>query len=267
MNIVITGSTKGIGYGLAEAFLKLRHNVVINGRNKENSELALSNLKAVFPNRKIFDFSCDVSDYEEVANMYEYAEERLGKVDIWINNAGIDQNWEYAWEHDPVKMHQVVDVNIKGVINGTRIASEKMKKQGGFIYNVEGFGSDGATTEKKSLYGMTKRAITYYTSSVSKEAENSKVKIGLLSPGIVLTDFMLNSIPKDVETRKKYLKVYNILGDSVEDVTNYLVKKMVENEYNGCRIAWLSRRKVYFRFIKQIFIKRKLEGLEKTIDN
>lgn len=262
MNVVITGSTKGIGLGMAKEFLKNRHEVIINGRNIEQMDKTLQELKTLYPNRKIFACNCDVTDYESVSAMYDYAEEKLGNVDIWINNAGMDQNREFIWEHDVDKMHDLVDVNIKGVLNGTRAASEKMMKKGGYIYNLEGYGSDGASTEKMSLYGMTKRAVRYYSYSASREVEGTKVKIGILSPGMVITDLLLGSLPKEEKLRKRYIKTYHILADTVEDVTEFLVKKMIENEDNGAKITWLTKKKAFARFMMQMFKKRKVEGLE-----
>lgn len=261
MNVLITGSTRGIGLGLAKEFLRERHDVIINGRNKEKLDTTINELKLLFPNRKILGFTCDVSDYNSVLEMCDFAYENLGHINIWINNAGIDQNREFVWEHDINKMHKIIDVNIKGLVNGTRVASEKMRENGGYIYNMEGFGSDGAMTEKMSLYGMTKRAISYYTASASREVEGSNVKIGVLSPGMVLTEFMLESLPKEEDARAKYVKVYHILGDTVETVTNYLVKKILENEDNGAKIMWLTKKKAAGRFFMQIFKKRKLDGL------
>jgi short-subunit dehydrogenase len=194
--------------------------------------------------------------------MYEYAELHFGKVDIWINNAGMNQNMENIYNHNIKRMHQIIDVNIKGVLNGTRVACEKMMANGGFIYNMEGFGSDGMIQDKMSLYGMTKRALTYYTKSASKEVETTKVKICFLSPGMVITDLMTSSLPEDPAVRSNFIKILNILGDKVEVVTPYLVKGILANKKNGGKVAWLTKTKVFTRFASQMFRKRKIVDLE-----
>ncbi len=261
MNVVITGSTRGIGLGIAREFLNQGHNVLINGRSRESTAAVVQQLQHVFPDSEVYGYAANVSNYAEVERMADYAS-KVFTIDIWINNAGIDQNREYIWEHDPLKMGQIVDVNIKGVLNGTRIASALMKATGGFIYNMEGFGSDGRMMRKMSIYGMTKRATSYYTMAAAQEAAGTKLKVGILSPGMVLTDFMIKSLPEDTRARERYLKIYHILGDTVEDVAGYLVEKMIQNKRNGAKIVWLTKRKTFLRFLKQVFKKRMLEGLE-----
>jgi len=105
---------------------------------------------------------------------------------------------------------------------------------------------------------MTKRALTYFTKSTAREVKGSKVKICRLSPGMVITDFLLSSLPEDIEIRKRYINIYNILGDKVETVTPFLVRKILENNKNDAKIAWLTKPKAFKRFFLSIFVKRKL---------
>ncbi|MBI9097592.1 MAG: SDR family NAD(P)-dependent oxidoreductase, partial [Spirochaetaceae bacterium] len=236
--------------------------VLINGRNEEKTAGVQQKLIEEYPKRKILYFSCDVSDYPAVEKMYLYGEKELGSVDMWINNAGMDQNREKIYNHNIKKMHQIIDVNIKGMVNGTRIASEKMKDTGGFIYNMEGFGSNDMILDKMSLYGMSKRALTYFTKSAAKEVEDTKVKICRLSPGMVLTELLTSDLPEDPVERKQATRIFNILADTVEDVTTYLVSEILANKKNGASIQWLTRSKILKRFILQLFKRRKLPGLE-----
>jgi len=218
-------------------------------------------LNQMFP-RKVYACKADVSSYEGMQYLLDYAVEKLDSLDFWVNNAGIDQNRKTVWTHNPQKMHQVIDINIKGVLNGTAVAISHMQKNGGAIYNLEGYGSDDAMTPTMSIYGMTKRAVTYYTKSVAKELVDLPVLIGTLSPGIVMTELMMASLPKEEKIRSRFIRVYNILGDTVDDVSTYLVKKMIDNQKNGVSIKWLTKRKAMFRFMTQPIVKRKLRGLE-----
>lgn len=111
---------------------------------------------------------------------------------------------------------------------------------------------------KLSIYGTSKRAVRYATMSIAKEAEGSKVKIGALSPGMLATDFLKESIKSGDAEAIRRKKFYNILADKPEDVTAYLGKKILENKKNSVRIMWLKTPKVIFRFITAPFIKREL---------
>ena len=240
MNVIITGSTQGIGLGMAKEFLKRDHNVLINGRTEDKCLLIAKALREQFPSRNILHFSCDVSDYAKVKAMFQYGLDQWNSVDIWVNNAGMDQKKVRPWEMDPESMDQIIGVNIKGVVNGTRAASAAMMNEGGFIYNMEGYGSNDMMGSFMSFYGMTKRALTYFTISAAKEAEGTALKIGRLSPGMVVTDLLLGSLPDEREKRKKSARLFHILADRVEDVTPFLVNSMLKNKKNNAHIAWLT---------------------------
>ncbi len=140
-------------------------------------------------------------------------------------------------ELDPVQISSVVDTNLKGVIFGTQVALRGMLAQGwGQIYNLEGFGSDDTMFEGLSVYGSTKRALRYFTESMAQEVDNEPVVIGSLSPGIVITDFLLDDLRKmDPEKLESIKPVYNALADTVETVTPFLVENVLKNEENGKR--------------------------------
>ena len=84
-------------------------------------------------------------------------------------------------------------MDLKGAINGSNTAMRHMIKKGsGQIFNVEGFGSDNATMLGLSMYGTSKRAVTYFTEALAKENEelSTGVLIGKITPGIMITNFI-----------------------------------------------------------------------------
>ena len=94
---------------------------------------------------------------------------------------------------------------------------------------------------------------------IAKEIENRKVDImvGKLSPGIMITDFVVNAFrDKKIELSKKNKQVYNILGDYPDVVANFLVNRMISNTDNNVRINWLTNRKAAFRFMSSFIRKR-----------
>ena len=90
MHVVITGSTKGIGLGLAREFLRRGHDVVVSSRGSAAVEKAVAGLRADFPGRKVVGKVCDVADFAQVQSLWDAAVAGLGSVDIWVNNAGRD---------------------------------------------------------------------------------------------------------------------------------------------------------------------------------
>ena len=246
MRIVITGGTRGIGFALTERFISLENTVVISGTRKESVDNALNKLDS----NTVYGTECRVEFYEEVAALYDYAKDKMGGVDIWINNAGINQPGKNFCELDSTEYEKVIDVDLIGLMNGTRIAIENMLKQGsGFIYNMEGLGSDGRIIPGSIVYGTAKRAVRYFTRAMAKEAEGTCVSVCRISPGMVLTDFLLRDLDENTPENLRTKKVFNILADEPHTVTDFLVDKILANKKNNAYFAWLTTPKIIFRFM------------------
>jgi len=138
-SIVITGSTRGIGFGLAHEFLKRGCQVTINGQSQGSVARALELLHRDFDPGGVASEPGDVSDPETHQVLWDTAVATFGQVDIWINNAGLGQPTLMIWELPVETAQTIVDINVKGLIFGSQIAIRGMMKQGfGHIYNMEG---------------------------------------------------------------------------------------------------------------------------------
>ena len=248
--VVITGSTRGIGLGIAEEFLIRGYQVVINGRSSASVERAVSDLSRDYPADLIFGVVGDMGILQDVQRLWEQSTAHFGQVEIWINNAGLGSYQENFWEVEPDEITGVVHTNIIGSMYGSQVAMREMIKQGsGELYNMEGFGSDGRYQDGLLLYGTTKRAVRYFSKGLVKEAEKTPVIVGTLSPGMVVTDLLVGRYRDKPEEWKRVQRIFNILADRVETVTPYLVQKIVENKQNGAKIRWLTGRKIFWRFL------------------
>ena len=251
--IVITGSTRGIGFGLACKFLNAGHQVVINGRSADKMEQVLVELKKINPD--VVGVTGSINMPETHLQLVEKAMSTFGKIDIWINNAGIPQPHRLFVDIDVEDIKNITEMNIYGLLLGTKTASNHMMKQGyGKIFNMEGFRSDGRMMNKLTLYGTTKRAVNYFTKAVSKEIEGSSIQIGILSPGMVRTDFLNNSTNvRSVEEAKQFKKVYDILAENPDVVAKFLVDTMLKSTKNYDRIEFLTKGKLMLKLIRIIF--------------
>ena len=248
--VVITGSTKGIGLGRAKEFLKRDCSVVISSRNRDKLKQVVQNLKETFGSHRVMGQPCDVTDYSQVQALWDATQKELGKVDIWINNAGITNTTRPLLELDTAEISPILNTNVTGLIYGCQTALRGMTKQGfGQIYNMEGHGSDDRKLPGLTVYGTTKRAVRYFSEALIDEVEGTPVQAGMLSPGIVLTDFLLDDMrkmpPEQLEMTKT---VYNCLADKPETVTPFLVENILENDKNGAEIVWLTEEKANERF-------------------
>ncbi len=260
--VVITGSARGFGLEMAKVFKKNGLNVVLSDINLENLEKALATIKGIESNSDAMSVPCNVTVSEEVENLYLKAKEAFGGVDIWINNAGVNQPDKPVYELTEKEIRFLIDIDVVGAIIGSKIAFKYMKEQGyGQIYNVEGYGSNDAMMTGLTVYGTSKRAMTYFTQSLAKESEEltgGKVKVCRLTPGIMITDFIktANGGATKIELPEKTKKVYNILGDYPETIAEYIVPRMIANEKNNAKIVWLTNRKASWRFMMAGFNKR-----------
>lgn len=254
--VVITGSTRGLGFEMAKQFRLHGFNVVINGVNKERADKAVSALQSIKGDGGIACCIADVADTAGIRELMKCAVSRFDNVDIWINNAGINQPMKAMWELSEEEIDALLNVDLRGTVMGTRAATLQMETQpgGGMIYNMEGFGSNNAMMLGLNMYGTSKHAVTFFTCAFAKELEErgSKVRIGRLSPGMMLTDFTTSALggKEEIPVSEKSQKIYSILGDKPDVVAAWLVKKILKNRKNDAHFEWLTGRKAAWRFLK-----------------
>ncbi|TLU85704.1 MAG: SDR family oxidoreductase [Chlorobium sp.] len=254
-NVVITGSSRGIGLGLAKRFLERQCNVVLNGSTPESTRKATAQIAGM--GGRVTGIPADVSTREGITFLYEEACRLFGKVDIWVNNAGISHEKRNVWELDPGEIDRVIDTNIRGALYGTIIPFRQMQKQGhGRIFNMEGLGSDGFMLDGLTVYGTSKSALTYFTRSFAHETRNSRVQVGTISPGMVVTDMLLKTVNDGSPDSIKNRKFFNIVADDVETVSAFLCEKMLSSNEQSPRIRWLTKSKMISRFLLFPFRKR-----------
>ena len=260
--VVITGSTRGLGFEMAKLFRKNGWNLVINGVNPQRLEKAAEELRALPGCGAVEGFAGSVASEEELQGLLDFAVAKFGVLDIWINNAGVNQPMKAIWELSQEEIDAILNIDLRGAILGSRLAARQMEKQpeGGFIYNLEGYGSNDAMMLGLNLYGTSKRAVTHFTVALAKELEErgSRVKAGRLSPGIMITDFTVKAMggKESIALPEKTKKVYNILGDKPDVVAAHLVKEMLANSKNNAHIQWLTTGKAAWRFMTAGFNKR-----------
>lgn len=236
--VVVTGSTRGLGFGLASAFLARGCSVVVHGRSKVEEAAA----KLGAPER-VLAHAGDVTEERAVRALWDAAVKRFGRVEVWVNNAGSGGAQVPLLETPAEVSAQVVRTNLLGCVLGTRVALEGMTKQGGGqIFNLEGFGANPRIKRTgMAVYGATKAATRYFTQSVARECAGGPVRVGTLSPGVVVTDMLINQFdgaPRAQWERSR--RIYNKLADTVETVAPYLADRVLANTANGAAIAWIN---------------------------
>ena len=259
-NIIITGSTRGIGLCMALEFLKSGCNVTFSGRCAQLSD-RLIEVQSQYESQFLY-VPCNVHNLGEIQGLWDKSKERWGTIDIWINNAGQNAPHEYVYNTDQRHVDEILTTNISGMIYGCQVASRGMIAQKyGAIYSMEGLGSNNMIQKKTILYGTTKHALTYFMTGLAKELKGTGVIAGRLSPGMMLTEFITKSADGNIpaiESDKSFQKIFNTLADHPETVAAFFVPRMLSNTKNDAQIMWLTNMKTMGRFFSIPFTKRKL---------
>ncbi len=237
---VITGSTRGIGRAIAEAFVREGARVVITSGRSANVEAALQG----FPEGTAAGCVCDVSRYDEVERLVQTAVQTFGTLDIFVNNAGITDPFFNITDSDPETWSRVIDVNLKGSYHGSRAAMSFFLDRGkpGKIINMAGSGTDkGSNTPFISAYGSTKAAIARFTRAVAAEYSDTPVSVMLLHPGLVRTDMtsVENPTPEMRRQLETFRKIVDIFAQP-PSVAARLAVKMASSWSDGKTGVYLS---------------------------
>lgn len=183
---IVTGASRGIGKGIAIELAKAGACVVINyKRNDEAAEKTLQEIKEL--GGYALKIKGDVSDYEFSKHMIKTTVEKLGKIDILINNAGISKVGLFM-DASPAEWDNIFNVNLKGTINCSHNALKEMIRQkSGSIINISSmWGNVGASCEV--IYSASKGAINSFTKALAKELAPSNIRVNAIAPGVINTE-------------------------------------------------------------------------------
>jgi NAD(P)-dependent dehydrogenase (short-subunit alcohol dehydrogenase family) len=257
--IVITGSTRGIGYGLADTFLKLGCSVAISSRTQPNVDMAVATLSRSYGSAQLMGLTCDVTRFEQVRGLWNAAKVRFGTVDIWINNAGVNAGRIPFWQLASDDVQATVQTNLIGAMNGAAVAIGGMLQQGsGAVYNMEGLGSNGRKIKGLTLYGTTKYGLAYLTDALAVETRGTPVIVGAIRPGMVVTDLLTKPFEGKPAEWEQAKRVFNLLAERAETVTPWIADQVLANTKTGIRIQWLTPSRMGFCILRALFTKRDL---------
>jgi NAD(P)-dependent dehydrogenase (short-subunit alcohol dehydrogenase family) len=180
---IVTGSSLGIGAGIAKALAKDGADVIINYNSSEQEASEVCRIIREM-GREAYIFKANVGDFNDNRRMVEFAVEKFGRVDILVNNAGISlfkpffSTTEEIWD-------KTMDINIKSVFMLTQMVGEIMKKNGGgTVVNISSAAARGAE-ESLSAYCASKGAMTTLTMALAVELGQYNIRVNAIGPGAI----------------------------------------------------------------------------------
>lgn len=193
---IITGGSRGIGFATADRFLDEGATVIITASTQASAEKAVAALKERHPNATVAGIAPDLSSLESVRNAFREATEQYGCVDILVNNAGVSESTPFT-EYTEETFDKVMDLNVKGVFNATKAASECMIARGsGVILSTSSMVSISGQPSGFA-YPASKFAVNGLTVSLARELGPKGIRVNAVAPGITETD-MMRSVPKEI---------------------------------------------------------------------
>ena len=188
--VIITGGSEGIGAATARLFAEAGANLVLVARTKKNLESVADDLR---DKTKVAIFPMDVTDPDACVDVFKKATYEFGGVHILVNNAGYHARGDVA-NVDAADLARIIDVNLRAPIMLSRIALKYLaEEEEAAIINVGSLGGRtpvaGSTT-----YSASKAGLRFFTLALADELRDTPIKVGLVSPGPVETDFILGDI-------------------------------------------------------------------------
>jgi NAD(P)-dependent dehydrogenase (short-subunit alcohol dehydrogenase family) len=247
--VVITGSTQGLGFGYAQAFLQRGHHVVISGRRQSTVDDAIDRLEAdaVVGGGVAIGQACDVADLAQVQSLWDFAVRSFGPVDIWLHNAGepcagtpvaetADGGVAAMVRSDPVGSSHSAQVAVAGLAAQPR---------GGKLYlTLCGRGTGAHLPPLTMVHPATARAVRQLAASLVEErrqAKDDRVLIGTISPGLSLTEGLLRGLRAlPPAERTTALRQLDVLGDHVSTTAKWIVDRILAGRRQGEEITWLG---------------------------
>lgn len=186
--VVITGSTRGIGRAMAESCAAEGASVVVSSRTAAAVEQTVAAIRQ--RGFAASGMACDVRRESDLAALLQHAIAEHGRVDVWVNNAGISLGLRTHVDTSPDEIADIVETNLVSVMVASRLVVPYfIERGGGVLINVSGRGGDGRPGAYTAAYTATKAGITVFTKSLAAEHATDPVSIIAFMPGMVDTDF------------------------------------------------------------------------------
>jgi len=214
---IVTGATRGIGFSIAKALLQAGGRVMITGRSQDGVDKALSQLAAFADDSTcLAGKAVDVRDRAAVEGMVADTVTRFGSLTTLINNAGVGAFSEVEQTSDE-DWHRVIDTNLTGVFYCSRAAIPVLKAAGrGWIINIASLAGRNYFANG-AAYCASKAALVAFSEAMMIEVRHDGIRVSVVMPGSVATDFMGPSGSRPDESWK-------LTGDDVAEVVMDLLR-------------------------------------------
>ncbi len=222
---MITGASAGIGQACAEIFAKNGYNLILSARRYERLEKLSKRLSNDY-GIVVQIMEVDVQNKEEVINSWEMLSEDWKQIDVLINNAGLSLGLEPIYNGEIDDWDRMIDTNIKGLLYVSKVVIPRMKeKESGHIINI-GSIAGKEVYPNGNVYCATKHAVDALSKSMRVELLPYSVKVTVLHPGAVETEFSVVRFKGDTSRAEKVYEGFDpLLANDIADAAWYVASR------------------------------------------
>ena len=196
---IVTGGASGLGYAIAEKFVKSGVRTIIIGRNEEKLDKARSTFGALCTS-----YSFDLTRLEEIPALVERIQKEFGRIDILVNNAGINMKKPFTEVSDE-DFQKIIHTNVTAVFALSREVVKVMEAQkSGSIVNISSMASQYGIP-KVIAYTASKTAIEGMTRAMAVDLSPQGIRVNCVAPGFIATDMSAKALNNDPERKNKVL--------------------------------------------------------------
>lgn len=219
---IITGATSGIGEATAYAFGESGCNLILTGRRQQRLDEIADTLRSDY-DIEVEIAAFDIRDADACRSMVEGLS---NPIDILVNNAGLAKGVEGVYDADLEDWNLMIDTNIKGLMTMTRLISPKMKKRNqGHIINIGSIASH-ESYPGGSIYCATKHAVKAFSEATKKDLHGTKVRVSMVSPGLVDTEFSVVRYDGDKnQADQVYEDMQPLVAEDIAEVIHFTANR------------------------------------------
>lgn len=195
---LITGGSKGIGYGIAEVLINEGVNVAITGRSQEAADKAAAQLNTRREGGAI-GLEADVRDFASQQRAVDAVLQQWGRLDYVIANAGVG-HFASIQDMTPDQWHETIDINLTGVFYTAKATLNALKETEGYFITIASLAGTNFF-EKGSAYNASKFGLVGFTQAIMLDLRSEGIKVSTIMPGSVATEFN-NHQPSDADAWK-----------------------------------------------------------------
>ena len=192
--VIVTGSASGIGRATALAFARAGARAVVLA-DLERAKSALDETAADVEEAgaEAVPIHTDVADLASLRRLFAETDRCFGRLDVLHNNAGIGEGATTWPDVPPERCAAIVDVNLRGVVLGTQLALEPMRRSGGGVIVSTSSGAALIPLPQQAVYAATKAGVVHFTRSCAPLFESHRVRVNCVCPGLVDTPMILET--------------------------------------------------------------------------